>query len=125
MRPALTSVPSTKRKQNPGATAKAASKNLASGFLPFDVEVRLLQELGERLVASADVALLELVKNASDAEASFCKLELTQHRELPALVVKDDGNGMSADDFRERWMRIATCSKRCPKTPRYQRAVTG
>jgi len=116
-------VPSTK-KQIPAVTPKSAS-NLASGFLAFDVEVRLLQELGERLVASVDVALLELVKNASDAEASFCNLELTQHRGLPALVVKDDGNGMSAMDFRDRWMRIATSSKREPKTPKYQRAVTG
>lgn len=123
MRLALASVPSTK-KQIPAAALKSAS-NLASGFLAFDVEVRLLQELGERLVASADVALLELVKNASDAEASFCKLKLTQHHGMPSLVVKDDGNGMSATDFRDRWMRIATSSKQEPKTPKYQRAVTG
>ncbi|WP_200379504.1 sensor histidine kinase [Rubrivivax gelatinosus] len=98
---------------------------MASGFIAFDVEARLLQELGERLVASAEVALLELVKNASDAEASFCKLALTRYDGQLALVVTDDGNGMSADDFRNRWMRIATSSKREPRTPRYQRMVTG
>jgi len=117
-------VPSIVRRRRPIATSKSAS-NLDSGFLAFDVEVRLLQELGERLVASADVALLELVKNASDAEATRCELQLTEHRGLPSLVVKDDGNGMSAEDFRDRWMRIATSSKRDPKTARYQRAVTG
>lgn len=85
----------------------------------------MLQELGERLVASADVALLELIKNASDAEASYCKLALTQRGQGKALVVTDDGNGMSAIDFRTRWMRIATSGKRDPVTPKYQRAVTG
>ncbi|GAJ18516.1 unnamed protein product, partial [marine sediment metagenome] len=34
----------------------------------FQSEARLLEELGERLVASADVAVVELVKNAYDAD---------------------------------------------------------
>ncbi|MCK4153490.1 ATP-binding protein [Ralstonia pseudosolanacearum] len=114
----------TSKKQKGAGQPKVAA-SLDSGSIPFDVEVRLLQELGERLVASADVALLELVKNSSDAEASCCKLTLTQHRGVPALVVTDDGNGMSVSDFRERWMRIATSSQREPRTPRYQRSVTG
>ena len=118
---------SAARGQGVGRTGASAdhSDSLDSGFIAFDVEARLLQELGERLVASAEIALLELVKNASDAEASFCKLALTQYDGQPALVVTDDGNGMSAEDFRNRWMRIATSSKREPRTPRYQRTVTG
>lgn len=102
-----------------------AEKSLAHGFIAFDVEARLLQELGERLVASAEVALLELVKNSSDAEASYCKLALTPRRKAMALVVTDDGNGMSEEDFRNRWMRIATNNKRDPYTAKFQRTVTG
>lgn len=115
----------TRAKQSSSSTQVKSASSLHVGSIPFDVDARLLQELGERLVASADVALLELVKNASDAEASFCKLELTEYRGLPALVVQDDGTGMSDDDFRQRWMRIATNSKRDARTPKYQRAVTG
>lgn len=112
-------------RQSPTLAFTKHASSIASGFIAFDVEARLLQELGERLVASAEVALLELVKNASDAEASYCKLTLTQRGQAGALVVTDDGNGMSAADFRDRWMRIATSGKRDPRTPKYQRAVTG
>ena len=40
-----------------------ATKLINQDTIPFEVEARLLQELGERLVASPDVALLELIKN--------------------------------------------------------------
>ncbi|GER09855.1 sensor histidine kinase [Variovorax boronicumulans] len=96
-----------------------------SASIPFEVEARLLQELGERLVASPEVALLELIKNANDAEALSCKLILSSYRGKHALLIEDDGNGMSEADFRERWMRIATSSKKEAFTPRFGRPVTG
>lgn len=96
-----------------------------SGTISFDVEARLLQELGERLVASPEVALLELVKNASDADAPRCMVALESVRNRPALIVADNGVGMSETDFRERWMRIAANSRREPYTKGYGRAVTG
>ena len=71
------------------------------------------------------MALLELVKNASDADAPECRLVLTEYHGQPALRVEDDGSGMSLGDFRMRWMRIATNSKRERLTPVFQRAVTG
>ena len=37
--------------------------NIKRGKVSFQTRGRLLQELGERLVAKADVALLELIKN--------------------------------------------------------------
>jgi len=91
----------------------------------FDVEVRLLQELGERLVASPDVALLELVKNASDADAVRCDLAKASKFGRTTLQISDDGAGMSEADFRERWMRIAASSKTQRFTPHYKRPVTG
>ena len=93
--------------------------------VPFEVEARLLQELGERLVASPDVALLELIKNASDADAPECRVILSSRFGKPVLVIADDGLGMSEDDFRTRWMRIAADSKRDPLTKRFNRPVTG
>ena len=96
-----------------------------SGRVSFDVEARLLQELGERLVASPEVALLELVKNSSDADAPQCRVSLTTQRGRTALIIADDGRGMSEEDFRLRWMRIATNSKRESFTERYGRPTTG
>ncbi len=96
-----------------------------STSIAFEVEARLLQELGERLVASPQVALLELIKNSNDSEARGCKVILSSFRGQTALRIEDDGNGMSEDDFRQRWMRIATGSKKASFTPRYRRPVTG
>ena len=98
---------------------------ISSGAMPFEVEARLLQELGERLVASPEVALLELVKNASDADAPECQVALGVFRGQSILVISDNGDGMTESDFRTRWMRIATNSKREPFTKRFQRPVTG
>lgn len=99
---------------------------LSQGEIAFEADVRLLQELGERLVAAPDVALLELVKNARDADAEYCEVRLAgdpsnTHR----IIVKDTGCGMDEDDFRNRWMRIATQSRRDPLTVKYRRPVTG
>ena len=48
------------------------NKILDEGTVPFQTEGRLLQELGERLVASPEVALVELIKNSYDADSKSC-----------------------------------------------------
>src|SRR5205085_6795851 len=76
---------------------------LASGTLTFTVEGRILRELGERLVKQPEVALVELIKNAYDADAKTCQViyEPPEH-----IIVADDGHGMTFDEFRDGWMRI-------------------
>ena len=110
---------------SPATTALPAEVLDYAGTIAFDVEARLLQELGERLVASPEVALLELVKNSSDADAPKCQVSLDIVRGKPALLIADNGSGMTELDFRERWMRIAANSRREPKTKKYGRSVTG
>ncbi|MGH9760657.1 MAG: ATP-binding protein, partial [Blastocatellia bacterium] len=65
-------------------------KVLDEGTVPFQAEGRLLQELGERLVASPEVALVELVKNAYDADSASCEVRLTEGGK--ALVIADQGH---------------------------------
>lgn len=98
---------------------------ISSDRIFFEVEARLLQELGERLVASPDVALLELIKNSCDADAPECRVMLTERFGKPNLVIADNGAGMTEKDFRDRWMRIAADSKRESLTKRFGRPVTG
>ncbi len=101
-----------------------AEKLLDSGTLPFQAEGRLLQELGERLVASPQVALVELIKNSYDADASSCEVRLEE--DGSALVVADDGHGMNLEEFIGKWMRIATRSKAEERLSRtYKRRLTG
>ena len=80
--------------------------------LTFTVDSALLNELGERLVESVHIALLELVKNSYDADAtdvrvSFGETDSGKFR----LVVKDNGCGMTFDEVQRYWMRIATTNK--------------
>ena len=64
----------------------------------------LVRTLG-RIAQDAEVALTELVANAWDAGASLVDIIIPTTREL-ALTVEDDGHGMTAAQFRGRWMKL-------------------
>jgi signal transduction histidine kinase len=97
---------------------------LDKGSIPFQAEGRLLQELGERLVASPEVALVELIKNAYDADSASCEVRVEDSG--ATLVVSDDGHGMTFDEFSGKWMRIATSGKVEDRISRaYARPLTG
>ena len=99
-------------------------EQLDKGSIPFQAEGRLLQELGLRLVAKPEVALVELIKNAYDADSATCTVRLENSGKT--LVVADEGHGMTIADFKTKWMRIATSSKLAGETsPKYQRPLTG
>jgi len=101
-----------------------ANSILDSGSIPFQTEGRLLQELGLRLVASPEVALLELIKNAYDADSASCEVSLADKDST--VIIKDVGHGMTIHDFRSKWMRIATSSKINQQfSPKYKRRLTG
>jgi HSP90 family molecular chaperone len=99
-------------------------KKILSEIATFQSEGRLLQELGERLVSKPEVALVELIKNAFDADSSYCTV--SYDNEDSTISVSDDGNGMTEDDFKNKWMRIASSSKSLKAvSSRFKRKVTG
>lgn len=104
---------------------KMANENnniIDEGKIHFSIEGRLLQELGERLVVSADLAINELIKNAYDADSPICKVSLINDE----IVIEDEGHGMTFDEFKSNWMTIATSSKSTDRTSRkYKRKLTG
>src|SRR5687768_6364291 len=87
----------------------------------FTVDSALLRELGERLVGQHYIALAELVKNAYDADASRCEIEVAGDR----IVVRDDGIGMDETDFEKFWMRIGSTHKEKWQRSGKGRALTG
>jgi len=100
------------------------SSQIAQGNLSFRAEARLLQELGERLVAQPEVALVELIKNSYDADASYCNIGFS--RDGKSLIVVDNGHGMTKEEFESRWMTIATSKKAEERVSRvYDRDLTG
>lgn len=97
--------------------------HLETGLLSFTVESRVLRELGERLVKEPEVAFVELIKNAHDADATKCTLSAD---DVKSIIVSDDGEGMTLDEFKNGWMRIGTSSKANQRvTRRFKRIVTG
>ncbi|WP_276258143.1 sensor histidine kinase [Haloglomus litoreum] len=97
---------------------------LESGETTFSSDSKLLSEIGERLIATPDIALAELIKNSYDADATKCNIWLEDDRET--LVVKDDGHGMTKEEFLNYWMTVATTSRLEQETSkRYNRELTG
>src|SRR5947209_17355145 len=100
-----------------------AKNVLDKGAVSFQAEGRLLQELGERLVAKPEVALVELIKNAYDADSSSCEVRLEKAGNI--LTIADQGHGMTYDEFATKWMRIATSTKVEQRLSRiYKRRLT-
>jgi len=73
------------------------------------VRARALDMLGRQQIAGVPTAISELFKNAHDAYAH--SVEVDYFRRTGLFVLRDDGIGMSALDFRERWLTIGTESK--------------
>lgn len=103
-------------------TVLMSERVIEAGDLRFGVDARLLRELGERLVRRPETALIELIKNSYDADARECRIE----RHPEAIVVADDGTGMTLSEFSGAWMTIGTASKAGrSRSKLYGRAITG
>ena len=76
----------------------------------FTVDTHLFRELGELLVGRDSTALIELIKNAYDADAT----KVTVHGEQldspkqGRILVTDNGSGMNADEFENGFLRVAS-----------------
>ncbi|MBU1570625.1 MAG: ATP-binding protein [Proteobacteria bacterium] len=95
--------------------------------LNFTVDSALLSELGEKLVETVYIALVELVKNSYDADASIVAVKFTEREEgLVEIHIEDDGSGMNFHDVERYWMKIATTNKMTDNvSPKYGRPRTG
>ncbi len=97
--------------------------------LKFSVDSALLSELGEKLVETVHVALVELIKNSNDADARLVTVSIIPSKKLnegPEIQIADDGLGMTFDEVKKYWMRIATTNKLANnKSKIYGRAKTG
>lgn len=88
----------------------------------FSVDSRLLRELGSRLVGKPHIALAELIKNSYDADATQVLIIFRTDR----IEVVDNGQGMTVDELRDRWLRIGTIRKSVDQfSRRLHRPLTG
>ena len=94
----------------------------------FTVDTHLFRELGELLVGRDSTALVELIKNAYDADAE----KLIVHGEdldkkKGFIRLTDDGVGMSLEEFTNGFLRIASRQKEQGdrRSLRHHRRYTG
>lgn len=106
--------------------------------LNFKADAHLIRVLGEQLIASEKVGILELIKNAYDAGASYCRVRIENIATLsaseqsqylfpdlpgPVIVIEDDGCGMTREIIENGWLRPASTIKASVKeTIRKERA---
>jgi len=103
---------------------------------------RLIKTIGEELISSDIVAVLELVKNSYDADASIIEItfsgtvineEISRNqtkrvlkKEGGSIKISDDGIGMSLEVIKNAWMEPATIMKKNNKnSPSKNRRYTG
>jgi signal transduction histidine kinase len=95
-------------------------------LLNFKADAHLIKVLGEQLIASEKIGILELIKNAYDANASKCNIIIEKIPSLPFLeqsstefsqlqgpiiIIEDDGAGMDRYALEHGWLRPASTLK--------------
>jgi len=83
--------------------------------LKFKISSELKTLIGKELITDDYIAIFELVKNSYDANAKNVKIvfqNLEKRSGEAKIFVKDDGDGMSYDDLREKWLFVGYSEKR-------------
>jgi len=94
----------------------------------FRVDTHVFRELGAHLVGRPSTALVELIKNSYDADATIVTVEgVGLDRRNGSIVVTDDGNGMTPELFESGFLTVASRSKDVEdrRSPRFRRRYTG
>lgn len=88
--------------------------------LYFRTNSRHIGQLGRELVTDFVTALVELIKNAYDADAGSVQIRIENvNTPNSRIVIVDTGSGMTQEDFEKKWMVIGTSNKvNEPYTPR-------
>ena len=98
---------------------------------PFRPTARILQLLGDELIASARLAVFELVKNAYDADATRVTVRLDiRSSQSSTIAVTDDGTGMTPHVLESVWLvpgndHRQKQRKTLLRTPRHNRLPIG
>lgn len=82
----------------------------------FKPRARLLLLLGDELIRDEAMAVFELVKNAYDADARVCLIEMnnieSSDQDLANIIVEDDGSGMDINIINEVWLEPGTSHRK-------------
>lgn len=84
-----------------------------SGKDIFRPRARIIKTIGEELISNDFIAIVELIKNSYDADASKVEVEFEGEIEKGQgkIIIKDNGHGMDLETLRTGWMEPATILK--------------
>lgn len=82
--------------------------------MPFKPRAQILLQLGEQLIKNENVAILELVKNAYDADAKkvVVNMQELENQQDAYIEITDDGCGMDINIIRDIWMEPGNSHKK-------------
>src|SRR5580692_10375573 len=75
----------------------------------FKTRARALDMLGRQQIAGIPTAISELFKNAHDAYADRVEADFLRDKDL--FCLRDDGVGMTGQQFADRWLVLGTENK--------------
>lgn len=93
----------------------------------FQTKSRAIELLGRKQIRDGITALIELIKNAYDADAEWCHVIFNNEYVLPYIMISDSGSGMSENDILNKWLVIGTEAKKKRErvTPKKKRVLMG
>ena len=91
--------------------------------ITYQISSRAAILLGRESVSKVDGAIIELVKNTYDADASFCILSFDIEND--SIYIIDDGTGMTREIIQNCWMLIGTDNKKIEYQSKKNRIKSG
>ncbi len=91
--------------------------------ISFNVDAYTARLIGRENVSKLDGAIIELIKNTYDADASLCFLYYDDKKNT--VYLGDDGCGMTGEIIRRHWMTIGRSSKKNSFVSKNGRIQTG
>jgi len=98
----------------------------------FKPRARLILQLGDQLIKNESIAILELVKNSYDADASYVKVSMKDmdSRVFGLISIVDDGEGMDKSIIKNVWLELGNDNKKKlvdanKRTKRFKRLPIG
>ena len=94
--------------------------------LRFRTGAAMLARLGSEQLKDEITAVIELVKNAYDADATTVRVELRDTDDGQSLRIQDNGTGMTEEDLHSKWAFLATENKlQEDRSPQFRRKRLG
>jgi len=92
----------------------------------FTTEARIVHRLGTESVSDQILSIMELIKNSYDAKSNEVMITLENMKTGDSkITVKDNGFGMSLNEFTTGWLRLATSIKHTNKKKKGGRNILG